>query len=137
MKWCVYKILREKKILYKMIWTNVTMTNVALTIVPNISYHLLFVNLGCMPNFSLLGYVEVRKKDVLWGGGRLVGGFGSRIMPRCGSILQAGTCLILSLAEVQDGAECGNTIFSLYSRILTFNDCYILLYFPNGLLMTA
>ena len=48
-----------------------------------------------MANFSFLGYAEVRKKTSCgW-----VGGFGSRIMPRCGSILQAGTCQILSLAE--------------------------------------
>ena len=31
--------------------------------------------------------------------GGWLGGFGSRIMPRCGSILQADTCQILSLAE--------------------------------------
>ena len=36
-----------------------------------------------------------------------VGGF-MTIMPRCGSILQAETCQILRLAEIQDGAECGN-----------------------------
>ena len=62
-----------------------------------------FVRLGYIPNLSFLGYVEVRKKEVLrvggWvGGGWRVGGSWSRIMPRCGSILQAETCQILSLA---------------------------------------
>ena len=63
-----------KRIVYKMIWTNVTRTNAAWTSVPNILYHLIFVNLGYMPNFSFLGYAEVRKKDVLWVGGWRVSG---------------------------------------------------------------
>ena len=44
--------------------------------------------------------LQVAKKDVLRGGwvGGWVGGF-IRIMPRRGSILQAGTCKILSLVE--------------------------------------
>ena len=54
---------------YKMIWTNVTRTNIAWTSVPNILQHLIFVNLGCIPNFSFLGYVEVGKKEVLRVGG--------------------------------------------------------------------
>ena len=55
-----------KKVVEKislMIWTNDTRTNVAWTSVPNILYHLIFVNLGRITNFSFLGYVEVRKKD--------------------------------------------------------------------------
>ena len=39
------------------------------------SKHLLLVNLGCMPNFSFLGYVKVGKKDVLRVGGEWVGGW--------------------------------------------------------------
>ena len=52
--------------------TNVTRTNVAWAYVPNILDHLIFVNLGCMPNFSFLSYVEVGKKDVLRLGGLVV-----------------------------------------------------------------
>ena len=52
-----------------MIWTIVIRTNVAWTSVPNILNHHIFVNLGCIPNFSFLGYVEVRKIDVLRVGG--------------------------------------------------------------------
>ena len=54
-----------KKVVEKislMIWTNDTRTNVAWTSVQNILYHLIFVNLGCITNFSFLSYVEVRKK---------------------------------------------------------------------------
>ena len=85
-------------------WTNVTWTNIAWTNAPNSLNHLRFVKLGWLPNLGFLEYVEVRKKDVLrvggWvGGGWRVGGSWSRIMPRCGSILQAETCQILSLAE--------------------------------------
>ena len=49
---------------------NFIRTNVVWTNVPNILDHLVFVSLGCMYNFRLLGYVEVRKKD-----GLRVGGF--------------------------------------------------------------
>ena len=69
---CVAKIF-----VYKRISTNVTRKNVAWAYVPNILDHLIFVNLGCMPNFSFLSYVEVGKKDVL-----RVGGSWLRIMPR-------------------------------------------------------
>ena len=65
---------------------------------PNTFNPINFVNLGCIPNFSFLDYVEVGRKDGLRVGGGWVGGF-MIIMPRCGSILQAGTCQILSLAE--------------------------------------
>ena len=73
MKCSVYEMLR-KKIVYKMIWTIVIRTNVAWTSVLNILSHHIFVNLGCIPNFSFLGYVEVRKKDVLRLNGGWVGG---------------------------------------------------------------
>ena len=61
------------------------------------------MSLGCMPNLSFLCYVEVQKKDGLRVGEWVavdswVGGF-MTIMPCCGSILQAETCQILSLAE--------------------------------------
>ena len=49
------------------------------------------------PQYTL--YTYVFKKDGLRVGGGWVGGFRSRIMPRCGSILQAETCQILSEAE--------------------------------------
>ena len=61
-------MLKKKKIVYKMMppgqmlprhWTSV----------PNILYHLIVVNLDCMRNVSFLGYVEVRKIDVLRVGG--------------------------------------------------------------------
>ena len=70
--------------------------------------NLYFVNLDSVPNFSFLGCLEVRRKDglrvgcagyvvgcagyVVGGLRRLCGGFMHIIMPRCGSILQAGTC---------------------------------------------
>ena len=41
------------------------LTNVVFTNVPNILDHPIFVNLGCMPNFSFLGCLEVRRKDGL------------------------------------------------------------------------
>ena len=40
-----------------------------------------------------------KKKDGLRVGGGWVGGLLKKIMPRCGSILQTGTCQILSIAE--------------------------------------
>ena len=45
------------------------LSNVAWTDVPNILDHHIFVNLGCILNFSFLGNVEVRKIDVLRVGG--------------------------------------------------------------------
>ena len=43
-----------------------------------------------------------------------VGGwFLHKIKPLCDSILQVGTCQILSLAENPNGAECGNLKFTL------------------------
>ena len=37
-------------------------------------------------------------------------GFFQKIIPLHGFILQAGTCQIFSLAEIQEGVECGNTL---------------------------
>ena len=71
----------------------VTWTNVFKTL-----DHLIFVKLGCLPNFSSLVYLEVGEKDGLRVAGGWIGGV-KKIMPRCGSILQAGTCQILRLAE--------------------------------------
>ena len=48
---------------------------------------------------KLLKVCRSQKKDVLRVGGWVAGGSWLRIMPRCGSILQAETCEILSLAE--------------------------------------
>ena len=81
-------------------------------LVPNTLNYLIFVTLGWIPKLSFLGYVEVEKKmgcglvaEPMCRVGRLrslcvgwVGGF-LTIMPRCGSILQAGPCQIFSLAE--------------------------------------
>ena len=39
---------------------NVVSTNIVGTNVPNTPSHLIFVNLGCLPNFSVIGFVEVR-----------------------------------------------------------------------------
>ena len=66
--------------------TNVTRTNVTETNanIQNTLDHLDLLDLGYMQKFSFLGHQEVIKKD-----GLRVGG----------SILQAGTCQILSLAE--------------------------------------
>ena len=91
---------------------NVPRTNGEWTNVPNPLDYLYFVNLDSVPNFSFLGCLEVRRKDglrvgcagyvvgcagyVVGGLRRLCGGFMHIIMPRCGSILQAGTCQILS-----------------------------------------
>ena len=36
----------------------VVRTNIVGTNVPNTPSHLIFVNLGCLPNFSFLGFVE-------------------------------------------------------------------------------
>ena len=75
---------------------------------PNPWDFLYFVNLDSVSNFSFLGCLEVKKTDglrvgcagyVVGGLRRLCGGFMHIIMLRCGSILQAGTCQILSLAE--------------------------------------
>ena len=66
--------------------------------IPNPLDPLKFVDVGWIPNFSFLGYLEVAKKDGLRAGGGWVGGF-MKIMTHCGSISQAGTCQILSLAE--------------------------------------
>ena len=55
--------------------------------------HLIYVNAGCLPNFSSLNYLEVMEIDGLWVGDFL------EIRPPHGSILQAETCYILSLAE--------------------------------------
>ena len=67
----IYKIVPRiaKIFVYRRILTNVTRTNVAWANVPNILDRRIFVNLGYMPNFSFLGYAEVRKKDVLRVGG--------------------------------------------------------------------
>ena len=71
-------------------------------LVPKTLNYLIFVTLGCIPNLRFLDYVEVGKKDGLRV--RAAAGAGGNeflqiIMPRCGSILQAGTCQIISLTE--------------------------------------
>ena len=75
--------------------TNVTETNVAWVNIQNTLEHLHLVDLGYMQKFHFIDHQEVVKKDGLrgWVGGLM------KIMPRCGSILQVGTCQILSLAE--------------------------------------
>ena len=71
-------------------------------LVPNTLNYIIFGTLGCIPKLGFLDCVEVGKKDGLRV--RAAAGAGGNeflqiIMPRCGSILQAGTCQILSLAE--------------------------------------
>ena len=53
-----------------------------------------------------------------WTAGRPAGRVLTIIIPLCGPILQAETCQIFSLAEIQDGAECGN-IFQIVKYLLT------------------
>ena len=96
MKRIVYKMLKKKKIVYKIIWTNVTRTNDASTL-DKCPKHLVsshFCELRLHAKFQLPRLSRSRKKR--WAPGGWVGGSGSRIMPRCGSILQVGTCQILS-----------------------------------------
>ena len=97
MKRIVYKMLKKKKIVYKIIWTNVTRTNDAWTL-DKCPKHLVsshFCELRLHAKFQLPRLSRNQKKRWAPGGWR-VGGSGSRIMPRCGSILQVGTCQILS-----------------------------------------
>ena len=100
MKRIVYKMLKKKKIVYKIIWTNVTRTNDAWTL-DKCPKHLVsshFCELRLHTKFQLPRLSRSQKKRWAPGGwvGGWVGGSGSRIMPRCGSILQVGTCQILS-----------------------------------------
>ena len=85
--------------------TNVTRVNVTKTKVAGVNIqttldHLNLEDLGYMQRFSfLVGHQEIMKKAKRWAaGGWGVGGV-MKIMPRCGSILQAGPCQIPSLAE--------------------------------------
>ena len=70
-------------------------------LLPNTLNYLSFVTLGCIPKLGFLDYVQVGKKDglrVRAGAGAGGNEFLQIIMPRCGSILQAGTCQIFSKA---------------------------------------
>ena len=107
MKRIVYKMLKKKKIVYKIIWTNVTRTNDAWTL-DKCPKHLVsshFCELRLHAKFQLPRLSRSQKKRWApggWVGGWVVGWVGGwvvswlKIMPRCGSILQAGTCQILS-----------------------------------------
>ena len=107
-------------------------------LVPNTLNYLIFVTLGWIPKLSFLGYVEVEKKmgcglvaEPMCRVGRLrslcvgwVGGF-LTIMPRCGSILQAGPWQILSLAQNPRWSECGNRQTDCRTHSLT--NCFLYL----------
>ena len=107
--YCLQNV-EEKKIVYKMIWTNVTRTNDALTLDKCLK-HLVsshFCELRLHAEFQLPRLSRSQKKRWApggWVGGSVaepmhwvgcgayaLGGSWLRIMPRCGSILQAGTC---------------------------------------------
>ena len=95
MKRIVYKMLKKKKIVYKIIWTNVTRTNDAWTL-DKCPKHLVsshFCELRLHAKFQLPRLSRSQKKR--WAPGGWVVTWPT-IMPRCGSILQVGTCQILS-----------------------------------------
>ena len=107
MKFCVQKLPAQKKCcVYKMLKKNSVQNDLDnchqdKCCLDNCLKHLVsshFCELRLHGKFQLPRLCRSQKKNVLQVGGWL-GGFGSRIMPRCGFILQAETCQIVSLAE--------------------------------------